>query len=67
MRRRKLRTWVKVVLFILFVGAMYLLLLKGCERYNNIAEECDSYYGYTCSHYMVDQYGKGIRNDYLRK
>lgn len=67
MKRRKLRTWVKVVLFILFVGAMYLLLLKGCERYNNIAVECDNYYGYTCSHYMVDQYGKGIHHDYLRK
>ena len=67
MKKRKLRTWVKVVLFILFVGVMCLLLLKGCKRYDNIAEECDNYYGYTCSHYMVDQYSKGIHNDYLRK
>lgn len=64
-KKRRLKKWVKVTLnwlgVIAFVGFMYMCLSVGIERYNELGRQCDEYYGYTCSHYQVEQWGKGIR------
>lgn len=64
MKKKKLRLkgWVKDTFVIICFSVLFvLLLLVGCERYDEVAQECDNYYGYTCSNYQVEQYAKGIR------
>ena len=45
MKKRKLRTWVKIVLFIILV----LLIEQGIESYNDYLEQCDKTKGYNCN------------------
>lgn len=64
-KKRRLKRWVKVVLN--HIGALALAILfihlfvVANNRYEEIAHECDEYYGHMCSIYEIDQYGKGIR------
>lgn len=61
MKKRKLKRWVKVVLFIMGVLLFYKALDLGISLLEKTARECDEYYGYTCDLNLVDKFGKGIK------
>lgn len=58
MKKRKLKRWVKVVLFVICILALYKI---GITSFEKTARECDEYYGYTCDLNLVDKFGKGIK------
>ncbi len=64
-KKLKLRRWVKATLNVLGIIALAFLvsaiMKSGLDKYNRIAEECDNYHGYTCSHYEVEQWSRGIK------
>ncbi len=61
--KRKLKTWVNLVITILFIIiASWLLALfidKTLTNYDKMAAECDEAYGHTCSYYEVRQFSLG--------
>lgn len=65
MKRKKkyrLKQWVKDFLVIMGMSVVFMILLiVTMKSYSKTATQCDEYYGYTCSIYRIDQYGKGIR------
>ena len=44
------------LLIVLAVGISLLLIKIGLNNYNDIAKECDAYYGETCTHYDINIY-----------
>lgn len=62
-KKYKLKTWVKVTLFILFtisvITILILFLMKGENDFEKLARQCDEDRGYTCSYYEVRQYSLG--------
>lgn len=63
MKKRKLKTWVRVTLKILltiFIGLILgLIFKKGVDDFEELARQCDQDRGYTCSYYDVRQYSLG--------
>lgn len=63
MKKRKLKTWVKVTLTILLIITIGLILgliiTKGINNFEELARQCDQDRGYTCSYYEVKQYSLG--------
>lgn len=45
MKKRKLRSWVKIALFLILV----LLVEQGFESYANYLKQCDKTKGYNCN------------------
>ena len=62
-KKYKLKKWAKTTLNILctisiFI-AMTLLIMKGVNDFEKLAQQCDKDYGYTCTYYNVRQYSLG--------
>lgn len=61
--KRRLKKWVKVVLYILLTISIGLILgfvlKKGLNDFEELARQCDQDRGYTCSYYDVRQYSLG--------
>lgn len=59
-KKRRLKKWIKVVLYIisaLLVGGLfYLIISVGSNDINKMYEECDNEKGYTCSYYEARLY-----------
>ena len=62
-KKRKLKTWVKVTLTILLtitIGLILgLIIKKGVDDFEELARQCDQDRGYTCSYYDIRQYSLG--------
>lgn len=59
-KRRRLKPWVKVSLFILAMLAVtftsYKFIEYVADDYNNFYKQCDEAKGHTCSYYEARQY-----------
>lgn len=59
-KKRKLRKWVNVTLFVVLIIIISLLLIlmsqNGNTQFNQSANECDDFYGRTCTYYEVRQF-----------
>ena len=64
-KKYRLKRWVKVTLNwlgVIALGVLFAhLFLVANNRIEEVAHECDEYYGRMCSVYEIDQFGKGIR------
>lgn len=60
--RLRLKGWVKefLVVFTLIVVSLVVIVI-AFNKVDKTWDECEEYYGRTCSWYEVDQYGKGVR------
>ncbi len=63
MKKRKLKTWVKITLIIIltitFGLILGLIITKGINNFKELARQCDQDRGYTCSYYEIRQYSLG--------
>lgn len=62
-KKRKLKTWVKVILTVLLTIIIGLILgfilKKGSNDFEELARQCDQDRGYICSYYEIRQYSLG--------
>ncbi|MEI3507880.1 MAG: hypothetical protein V8R01_01905 [Bacilli bacterium] len=62
-KKRKLKIWVKMILFIGFIiGLSFILALiidKALTDFDKRGAECDQAYGHTCSPYEIRQFSLG--------
>ena len=57
MKKYRLKKHIKRKLITILLLIITLLLIKiGFNDYNNLAKECDQYYGGLCSHYDINSY-----------
>ena len=59
-KKRRLKRWVRVTIGVLitliFFGILTYFIVGGINNFNELARECDSDRGYTCSYYEINQY-----------
>lgn len=56
-KKYRLKKHIKQKLLIVSAALISLLLIKiGLNNYDNLAKECDQYYGETCTHYDINIY-----------
>ena len=55
-KKRKLKKWVKVTLFILFITIITLIIMKGVNDFKKLANDCDKSKGYICTYYEIRQH-----------
>ncbi len=59
-KKRRLKRWVRVTIGVLitliFFGILTYFIVGGINNFNELAKECDSARGYTCSYYEINQY-----------
>ena len=57
MKKYRLKKHIKRKLITILLLIMTVLLIKiGLNNYDNLAKECDQYYGETCTHYDINIY-----------
>lgn len=57
-KKYKLRPWVKIALIVIALIFAVIILDKALERYNRLADKCDSELQRICSHYEIEQMRK---------
>lgn len=56
-KRRRLKSWVKVTLAVIVLGGVFGTLLSVANNnLNDMYEQCDNAKGYTCSYYEARLY-----------
>lgn len=53
MKKRNLKTWVKVVLLLIAFMFICFLIKRRMDTLKELSSQCDSVKGYTCTYYEI--------------